>query len=66
MFFHHMSLIVTWDDQGYGDDGANYDDYFSLPADLAYTGNTADDNFFTAYDKYVYCNTYVWIHSGVT
>lgn len=43
--------MMTWDDQGYGDDGANYDDYFSLPADMAYTGNTADDNFFTAYDN---------------
>lgn len=45
------AVMMTWDDQGYGDDGANYDDYFSLPADLAYTGATADDNFFTAYDN---------------
>jgi len=55
--------MMTWDDQGYGDDGANYDDYFSLPADLAYTGNTADDNFFTAYDNtdmgYTYDDDYL-------
>lgn len=38
---------VAWqDDQGFGSNG--YDDYFGGPSDsLAYTGNQADDHFFT-------------------
>lgn len=40
------SQMMTWeDDQGFGASNG-YDDYYALPEDLGYTGNTADDYYF--------------------
>lgn len=40
----YAEFMVWEDDRGF--DGGGYDDYFAIPEAVAYTGNTADDNYF--------------------